>query len=104
MLLYAVRDALLCLPDDLELQARVASLVSQCNLAGLRSKYTSFPQFTAWATYSDGGIIGPDAKATADYLSVLKTFRERCTVTGKDSEHVNRSVTRSLNLNDTYKL
>jgi hypothetical protein len=70
---------------------------------GCHSKSSSFSQFTAWATYSDGGVIEPDAKATADYITVLKTFRERCTVTGKDSEHVNRYVTRPLNLKDTYK-
>ena len=70
---------------------------------GCHSKSSSFSQFTAWATYSDGGVIEPDAKATADYITVLKTFRERCTVTGKDSEHVSRYVTRPLNLKDTYK-
>ncbi|KAG8806280.1 plasma membrane localization protein, partial [Serendipita sp. 399] len=72
MLLSVTRDGLLCLPNDLELQARVASL------------------FTAWATYTDGRLIGPDLRVTNDYTVVLKTFYERCTVTGKDSEHVNR--------------
>ncbi|KAG8758554.1 plasma membrane localization protein [Serendipita sp. 396] len=72
MLLSVTRDGLLCLPNDLELQARVASL------------------FTAWATYTDGRLVGPDLRVTGDYMGVLKTFRERCVATGKDSEHVNR--------------
>lgn len=72
MLLSAVREALVSIPNDLELQARVASL------------------FTAWATYTDGQLIGPDLRSTNDYFAVLNIFHERCKTTGKDSEHVNR--------------
>ncbi|PVG03451.1 hypothetical protein CPB86DRAFT_779170 [Serendipita vermifera] len=72
MILAATRDALICLPNDLELQARVASL------------------FIAWATYTDGRMIGPDIRVTSDYVAILKIFLERCTYTGKDSEQVYR--------------
>lgn len=49
-------------------------------------------QFIAWATYTDGSIIGRDLRVTNEYMFLLKTFYERCTATGKDSEQVNRRV------------
>lgn len=89
MLLSVTKDALTCLPNDLELQARVASLVSR--LSDPRHAVTLTPgQFTAWATYTDGKLIGPDLRCTSDYIVILKVFYDRCTVTGKDAEMVSR--------------
>lgn len=94
MLISATRDALTCLPNDLEVQARVSSLVSSSKFAGFQAVgahiLISPYQFTAWATYTDGSIIGRDLRVTNDYIFLLKVFYDRCTATGKDSEQVNR--------------
>ncbi|KAG9017348.1 plasma membrane localization protein [Tulasnella sp. JGI-2019a] len=54
--LASIEIALVCLPKDLEVVARAAST------------------FTAWATYTDGTLLGVDNSLTQSYLNVLRIF------------------------------
>ncbi|KAG8845696.1 plasma membrane localization protein [Tulasnella sp. 330] len=54
--LASIEIALVCLPKDLEVVARAAST------------------FTAWATYTDGTLLGVDNSLTQSYLHVLRLF------------------------------
>ena len=91
-LLVSVKEALQCLPDDLEVQARAASTVWRTS-----NELETFPshvfsrQFTAFTTYTDGQFVGVDTRVTNEYMLCLQIFCMRCTVAGKDSEQVNRS-------------
>lgn len=78
--LASIDIALVCLPKDLEVVARAASTASPpiLDLAGQEGDklidFSATLQFTAWATYTDGTLLGVDESLTQTYLSVLRMF------------------------------
>ncbi|KZT53297.1 hypothetical protein CALCODRAFT_440295 [Calocera cornea HHB12733] len=72
--IVVVSVAVSALPNDIEVAARAASV------------------FTAWTTYTDGGLIGVDDQLTKSYLSVSRHYGHLSVlVNNKDAELRNRS-------------
>ncbi|KAG8906442.1 plasma membrane localization protein [Tulasnella sp. 403] len=76
----SVDVALSCLPRDLEVVARAASA------------------FTAWATYTDGTLLGVDKELTQTYLNVLRTFSMMSVWDSEKGDDEFRSRTRLVGL------
>ncbi|KZP00005.1 hypothetical protein CALVIDRAFT_533671 [Calocera viscosa TUFC12733] len=72
--IVVVGVAVTSLPNDIEVAARAASV------------------FTAWTTYTDGGLIGVDDQLTKSYLAVSRHYGHLCLlVNNNDAELRNRS-------------
>ena len=48
-------------------------------------------QFTAWATYTNGQLLGVDATLTKDYFSTLKRFSEMCVAEVRKGDYEERN-------------
>lgn len=79
-LLAAVDATLSALPNDLEVAAKTASV------------------FTAWATFTDGNLVGPDGNLTPTYLNCLRHFARLCLVEAMSNDGELRNRTRLVGM------
>ncbi|KZW04123.1 hypothetical protein EXIGLDRAFT_828046 [Exidia glandulosa HHB12029] len=79
-LLAAVDATLSGLPSDLEVAAKTATV------------------FTAWATFTDGNLVGPDGNLTPTYLNCLRHFARLSVVEATSADGELRNRTRLVGL------
>ncbi|KII95247.1 hypothetical protein PLICRDRAFT_207863 [Plicaturopsis crispa FD-325 SS-3] len=79
-LLSSLDTVLACLPADLEVGVRSASV------------------FTAWTTYTDGHLVGVDATIWQYYISTLRRFASLGAVEAQTNDHEVRNRTRLIGL------
>lgn len=93
-LLAAVDATLATVPNDLEIAAKTATVVRPTVASRVPARLTLYPQFTAWATFTDGNLVGPNGNLAPTYLSCLRHFARLSVVeaTSTDGELRNRHV------------
>ncbi|KAF7967328.1 hypothetical protein HWV62_34705 [Athelia sp. TMB] len=79
-LIASLSATLAALSSDLEVTARTANV------------------FAAWATYTDGSLIGVDNEVTQGYISILSAFASLASAETKDKDHEFRNRTRLVGL------
>lgn len=52
-----------------------------------KKKTSNCSQFAAWATYTDGHLIGVDNEVTQNYMLTLRAFSSLGSVETKDKDH-----------------
>ena len=85
----ALDTTLGALSYDLEVAAKVASVVRIIHCA--IDTCIDASQFTAWATYSDGRLLGIDQSLTRDYVSTMRRFAEMCVKEAKNEDYEDRN-------------
>ena len=86
----ALDTTLGALSYDLEVAAKVASVVRIIHCS-IDNCVNASSQFTAWATYSDGRLLGIDQLLTRDYVSTMRRFAEMCVKEAKNNDYEDRN-------------
>ena len=77
------------LPGDLEVAAKTATVVSIVLFIFIAHQWSS--QFTAWATYTTGQLLGVDALLTRDYFATLRKFHALSVMEVKKGDYEDRN-------------